>query len=235
MPPESKPPICWSRVALWTGITFAALAVAGYFGSSILLNRYLHSDSFRALLGQKTSAFLATEGEYLPIHCNGFSFYSDGYTGHSAPIKELRADQIRADFEPGALFQGAWQVSNLQIQRVKVALDLVHPPVAQSPVLGNASEPPKRRSWWIPERFELKRARIEETQLAWSPPGREGSLQGMRLLLEPNGRDLVATGYGGTLQQAGWPALKVDHVKLRCRYPDLFLTDSLFQLTARRA
>jgi len=49
-------------------------------------------------------------------------------------------------------------------------------------------------------------------------------------VLEPNGRDLIATGYGGRLQQAGWPALNVDHVKLRCRYPDLFLTDSLFQL-----
>jgi len=234
MPSESKPPIRWSRVALWAGVAVAALGVVGYFGFSIVLNRYLHSDSFRALLGEKTSAFLTSEGEYLPIHCNGFSFYSDGYTARSAaPIKELRADQIRADFEPAALFQGAWQVSNLQIQRVKLVLDPAHafaaPHGSRAPGLLQSASP-QRRSWWIPERFELKRARIEEAQFEWSPPGREGSLQGMRLLLEPTGRDLVATGYGGRLQQAGWPVLKVDHVKLRCRYPDLFLTDSLFQI-----
>ena len=235
MPPE-KSSIRWSRVAVWAGAVVLALAVAGSFGSSMLLNHYLHGDSFRALLGEKTSAFFATEGEYLPIHCNGFSFYSDGYTARGsggAPVKELRMDQIRADFEPAALFQGAWQVSNLQIQRVQVALDLAHPSAAPRSVRAPApleTAPPQRRSWWIPERFELKRARIEETNLEWKPPGREGSLQGMRLLLEPNGRDVVASGYGGCLQQAGWPALKVDHLKLRCRYPDLFLTDSLFHL-----
>ena len=212
----------------WLGGSVAGLAVVGYFGSSILLNHYLHGESFRALLNEKTSAFFATDGEYLPIHCEGFSFYSDRYAARGSngvPVKELRADQIRADFEPGALFQGAWQVSNLQIQRVRVALNTA--PAAPLP-LQTAS--PKRHSRWIPERFELKRARIEETNIEWSPTGREGSLLNMRLVLEPNGRDLIATGYGGRLQQAGWPALNVDHVKLRCRYPDLFLTDSLFQI-----
>jgi len=235
MSPQSKPSVRWSRVAAWIGVAVAALAVVGYFGSSILLNHYLHGDSFRALLNEKTSAFFATDGEYLPIHCDGFSFYSDSYAARGSsgvPVKELRADQIRADFEPGALFQGAWQVSNLQIQRVKVALNTMTPPVsvATLPVSSLPTAPLKPRSWWIPERFELKRAKIEETTVTWSPPGREGSLLNMRLVLEPNGRDLIATGYGGRLQQAGWPALNVDHVKLRCRYPDLFLTDSLFQL-----
>ena len=236
MLPQSKPPLRWGRVSAWTGGAVAALALVGYFGSSILLNHYLHSESFRALLNEKTSAFFATNGEYLPIHSEGFSFYSDsfGARGQSGvPVKELRADQIRADFEPAAIFQGAWQVSNLQIQRVSVALNTAPAPAAlpgsRSP-FALETAPPKARSLWIPERFELKRARIEETNLEWSPPGREGSLRQMRLVLEPNGRDLIATGYGGRLQQAGWPALNVDHVKLRCRYPDLVLTDSLFQL-----
>ncbi|MEI6561214.1 MAG: hypothetical protein WCO68_03915 [Verrucomicrobiota bacterium] len=232
MPPESKPPIRWSHVAAWTGVALAGLAIVGYFGSSILLNRYLRSDAFRALLGEKTSAFFAAEGEYRPIHCNGFSFYSDGYTAHSvggAPLKQLQADQIRADFEPAALFQGAWQVSHLQIQRVNVTLNAAHPPATQPPPPQPAA-PSKPRSRWIPERFELKRAQIETANLAWTPPGRAGSLQGMRLVLEPSGHDVLATGYGGRLQQAGWPVLKVDHIKLRSRYPDLFVTDSLFQI-----
>lgn len=214
----------------WTGGSLAALAIVGYFGASILLNHYLHGEAFRALLNEKTSAFFATDGEYAPIHCDGFSFYSDRYAARGSsgvPVKALWADQIRADFEPGAIFQGAWQVSNLQVQRLKVALNLAPAPPALAPP---PAALPKARSSWIPERFELKRAKIEETHLEWAPPGREGSLVNMRLVLEPNGRDLMATGYGGRLKQAGWPVLNVDHVKLRCRYPDLFLTDSLFQI-----
>ena len=237
MPPESKPPIRWSHVAAWIGVALAALLLVGYFGFSILLNRYLHSDAFRALLGEKTSTLFAAEGEYLPIQCTGASFYSDGYTARSlsgAPFQQLRADQIRADFEPSALFQGAWQVSELQIQRVRVALNTAQAPAAVQPVSPALAPlpaaPQKPRAWWIPERFELKHARIEETNLEWSPTGRAGTLRGMRLLLEPNGHDLLATGYGGRLEQTGWPGLKVDHIKLRCRYPDLFLTDSLFQI-----
>ena len=232
MPPESNPPIRWSHVAAWAGAALAALAVIGYFGSSILLNRYLRSDAFRALLGEKTSAFFTAEGEYRPIQCNGFSFYSDGYTARGpagARVKELQADQIRADFEPAALFQGAWQVSHLQIQRVNVTLNGAHSSAAETPAPLPA-EPQKPRSRWIPERFELQRAQIETANLAWAPPGRAGSLQGVRLVLEPNGHDVLAIGYGGRLQQTGWPVLKVDHIKLRCRYPDLFLTDSLFQI-----
>ena len=233
-----KPTLRWGRLVAWTGGAMAVLVLVVYFVASFLLNRYLHSEAFRALLNQKTSAFLAADGQYLSIQCNGFSFYSDGYSARGASgtlLKALQADQIRADFEPAALFEGAWQVSSLQIQRVKVELGNPSEPTTAisgaAAFLASPSSPPLRHSSWIPERFELQRTQIQETELAWTPPGREGSLKQMRLILEPSGHDLIATGFGGRLQQAGWPALRVDHLKVRCRYPELFLTDSLFHLS----
>ena len=233
--PQNNPSRRWGRVFSFVGIGTFFFAGIAYISASFLLNRYLHGEAFRTLLNEKTAAFLGTDGEYMPIQCNGFSFYSDSYAARekAGAFKELRADQIRADFEPGAIFQGAWQVNNLQIQRVKVVLGdgitPTYPSSALSTVTPLQAEPP-RASGWIPNRFNLQHARIEEVNLVWSPPGREGSLRQMRLTLEPSGRDLLATGYSGVLQQAGWPALNVDHIKLRCRYPDLFITDSLFQL-----
>lgn len=234
--PSPRAPLSWGRIAAWTGGTVAALTLFGYFGFNFWLNRYLQSEGFRALLNEKTSALFQAQGEYLPIRRTGFSFYSDGYMARGnagTPLKELQADQIRADIEPGAIFDGAWQVSSLQIQRLKVtlreasekAVPLIPPSLSVQP----PSETP--RSSWIPDRFELKRARIEETEIAWMTAlGNRGSLDKMRVILEPNGHELIAAGYGGRLQQAGWPTLSVDHMKLRFRSPELFITDSQLKL-----
>ena len=232
---SSRPsPIRWGRVALWLLGGAALLAVAGYFSFSFWLNHYLQSGAFRELLNRKTSTFFHAEGEYMPIQRNGFSFYSDGYAAHGkagAPLKDLRADQIRADFASPPVTQGAWQVSSLQIQRLKIDLGEGSHPVAESDAAESGKAAPSLGgSSWVPDRFELKHARIEETNLEWSPLGRAGNLRQMRVMLEPDGRDLVASGYGGQLRQAGWPAIQVDHVKLRCRYPDLFITDSLMKI-----
>jgi len=235
--PPVRQPIRWGRVAAWTGGALTLLAFVGYFLSTFLLNRYLRSEAFRTLVSEKTAAFFRVEGEYQPIHNNGFSFYSDGYDARGeagSPLKGLRADQIRADFEPAALFEGAWQVSNVQIQRVKITLSNLSPqPTAPAFGFGapsSAAASSGRQFSWIPNRFELKRARIEEADFQWSAPVGTGSLRQMRLLLEPSGHDLLVTGYGGRLQQAGCPEFTVDHLKLRCSPQRLFLTDSLLHL-----
>ena len=236
MLPQSKTPLPWTRYAAWTGGALVLLGCLAYFGASVWLNHYLHGETFRTLINHKTSALLDAEGEYTPIQREGFSFYSDSYTAWGkagAPLKELRADQIRAEFEPAAVFSGAWQVSSLQIQRLKIALGNLQGPAAKpasfalSPVQ-NAPETPRSR--WIPDRFELKSAHIEEAEMQWSWPGREGKIRRVRLKLEPDGRDVHVTGYGGRLEQAGWPALSVDYVKFRYRVQDIFLTDSLFHI-----
>lgn len=232
---SSRAPRSWGRIAAWSAGSLLLLALVAYFSFSFLLNQFLHSEAFRVLLNERTSAFFKADGEYLPIQCNGFSFYSDGYSArgfNGTAVKELRADQIRADFEPVAVFEGAWQVSQLQVQKVKVVLrapDQTIPDASAIVVPPSATEVTPRASW-IPHRFELQRARIEEAHLEWSPPGGAGSLTQMRLILEPNGHELVATGYGGQLNQTGCPVLKVDHVRLRCRYPELFITESQLQL-----
>ncbi len=204
-----------------------------------MLNSYLRGEAFRALLNAKTSALLAADGAYAPIQRQGFSFYSEHYTARGLPgtaLRDMGAEQIRADFEPGAVFHGAWRIGALQIQRLHAALDFpgASPTPAAPEAFPSPARPPAgRSSGWLPERFELQRARIEEAAFTWTLPGAAqnvGSLRQMRLLVEPSGPDWTATGLGGLLEQAGWPALRVDHLKLRYRCPDLFLTDSLFEL-----
>jgi len=249
MVPSQKPSFRWTRAAVWIGCGLVVLGFLGYFCASIWLNNYLRGEAFRTLLNTKTSALFAAEGAYTPIQRQGFSFYSDTYEAKGLPgtaIRTLGAEQIRAEFEPAAVFHGAWRVSALQIQRVRAVLDFPGAFRAPSPSrVANAvpdlalspypTLPSTARPWWVPERFELQQARIEEAALAWTLPGTDrpsgGSLRQMRLVVEPSGPDWIATGLGGFLEQEGFPTARVDHVKLRYRAPDLFLTDSLFELS----
>ncbi|MDD5351166.1 MAG: hypothetical protein PHQ12_13225 [Chthoniobacteraceae bacterium] len=239
---EPKPSFRWKRAAAWTALAAVILAFLGYFTASMLLNSYLRGEAFRALLNAKTSALFAAEGAYAPIQRQGFSFYADNYAAKGLPgtvLRDLGAEQIRAEFEPAAVFHGAWRIGSLQIQRLHAAFTLPGASPTPSAARFEVSPPPspapasaRRAPGWVPDRFELRKARIEEAVLTWGEPGAatgSGSLRGMRLTVEPDGADWSALGLGGTLEQAGLPALRVDHVKLRYRAPDLFLNDSLLE------
>ena len=206
---------------------------------SLWLNSYLHSDAFRELLSHKTSVMFQADGQYLPFRWTGFSVYSDGYQAHgelAAPFRELQADQIRAEFQPQGVFHHAWQIDELTIQRLQIKFWRRDGMEVQPIVAGNterldtgASEVP--RSLWIPDRLELRRVQIHDANLSWSLPGQTGGVRQVRVTIVPDDRAWVATGSGGQLRQTGWPALNVDHVRLRYQAPELFITDGQLKLS----
>jgi len=214
----------------------------GCLAFSFWLNSYLHSDAFRALLSRKTSTLFQADGQYLPFRWTGFSVYSDGYQARGAagaPFRELQADQIRAEFQPQGLFHHAWQIDELMIQRLQVSLGSEtptaartepRPPAAQSSMEGKPPGEP-RRSSWIPDRLELRRTQIQDVNLFWSLPGQTGSVRQVRATIEPEDRAWAVTGAGGQLRQTGWPALNIDHVRLRYQSPELFITDGQLKLS----
>ena len=217
----------WRRILVWTAAAAAALGVIGWLVLAWMLNSYLRSDAFRTLVGQKTSAFLHADGQYMPFHWTGFSVYSDGYLARGepgAPFRELRAGQIRAEFQPQGVLHHAWQIDDLTIQRLEIRLGRPEETASIPP----AAARPSRRSW-IPDRLELRRTQIQQVDLSWSASGHTGNVRQVRATIEPEDRAWVATGYGGQLRQPGWPLLNLDHVRLRYQPPELFITDG--QLT----
>jgi hypothetical protein len=210
---------------LFSGIGAVLLVVVAGIGVSLWLNSYLHSDRFRTLVGKKTSEFLRADGQYMPFHWSGTSVYSDGYAARGLPgcmFSELRADQIRAEFEPQGIFHRAWQINDLTVQRLQVTFG----ETGKSGALGAARPTGMEESSWTPNRLELQRTQIQDVNLSWS----NGSLRQMRLTVEPEGTAWVGRGFGGQIWQEGWPAVNVDSARVRFQEPVLFVTESTLKL-----
>ena len=230
----TRPKRSWIRILLISLAVVAGLLVLLFFISSFVLSYYLHSDAFRIFLNKKTSTFFRAEGQYQPVHWSGFSFYSDGFEAQGQPdslLARLRADQIRAEFYPRGIFHRAWQINNLEIQRLRVGFGWGA--LTANPQPSPAPEMPPAQpagSSWLPDRLEILRVQIEQTDLNWMLSGKEGGLRGSRVKMEPDGKAWLADATGGELYQGGYPALGIDHLKIRYQHPDLFINDALLKL-----
>jgi hypothetical protein len=208
------------RIASLVLLGAAVILVLAFFVGYLGLNSYVRGDSFRKLVGQKTSAWLRGDGEYMPFHWSGASVYSDGFEAKGRAgswFTHLRADQIRAEFHLRGILRRAWQVNELEIQRLQVTLGK---PAGQ-PVAESAPTATRSPSRWSPNRFELREARIVDANLDWG----SGTVKRVKLTIRPEARSWNLSARGGELRQTGWPVASIESAKLRYQERRLFITE----------
>lgn len=116
------------KMGRWVLITVVALLAALAVGVAMLhvaVNRWLASEEFRAWASREVSGALGVEGEFLPPRWSQASVYSDGFFGKGSPgggMSSIRADQVRAQFDPRGFFEGVWRLDSLQAGRVTIDL-----------------------------------------------------------------------------------------------------------------
>ena len=94
------------------------LIVLGALVASLMISRFLRSEAFRKLMGVKTGEALYSEASYSPLNWSGPSMFVDSLqaTGlEGSIVQSLRADQVRADVNWRAIFQGAWRVDQIHV------------------------------------------------------------------------------------------------------------------------
>jgi hypothetical protein len=223
-----------SRKAQWLlfgSLGLGVLIVVGALSFVLWVQSYLRSEPFRKSIARKTSDFLKVEGAYLPFHWSGFSVWSEGFTAQGGPgasFTDFRADQIGAEFNPRSLFQKAWQIDQLQIQRLQVTLGARAPlPAHAEERAGGPSTPPPHSESSNP--VDLRRVVIQEMNVKW-PGAAAGEISNVQLTLTPEGQEWNVTGTGGRLIQKDWPVLNINQFKSRYRSPQLVVTDARFRM-----
>ena len=236
------------RTLLWFFIAMFVLTAAGFIGMRAWFNSFLRGEEFRRLVSRATSDAIQAEGEYDPFHFEGTTIYTDGFHAKNGGLfEELRADRLRAEFNLRGIFNHAWQIDEVEMQRLSVSLEShrqggvpVEPDENRKP--GHAegkshlpSSPPtstrgEKSSGWLPSRLDLRKALIREANLRWLQNGPErGSVEGAALTITPENGAWAMEGEGGRVRQAGWPDLDLQRIKLRYKHPSLFITESEFK------
>jgi hypothetical protein len=231
-PPEKKSRPLLGRVALWSLPLLFVLLVAAVLVGRAWINAYLQGSAFRELVGGLASKRLKASSEFQPFHLSGTTIYSDAFRAEGsakAAFSQLDADQIRAEINLRGLWQRAWEVDEISLQRLRVSLG--HPfgaPVAELPDdFSPEQKPPAApRSGWLPNRVDLRRVVIRETDLKWGEgTAQSGAVNGAAVTLTPDGDGWNIFCEGGKVTQQGGPELTIDQVRLRYQSPSLFITD----------
>ena len=221
--------------AIWISLaSVLVLIVLGALTVSLIVSQFLRSEAFRKLMGAKTGEALYSEASFSPLSWSGSSMFVDSLqaTGlEGSIVQSLRADQVRADVNWRAIFQGAWRVDQIQV----VSFDATFRPGSIIPKESmEGSRPPPRTgiTSWLPTRFEVGELDIGRARLHFrSQRGAEmASLQNTALDIYPDGAGWAIDGKGGLLSVSKLPALKVVSFRSRTQGDMFFLTNGEFRL-----
>ncbi len=202
-----------------------ALGAFSFIVLSIVLLRlgfsaYLNSSTFRKKISDMTAHALKANGDFQALHLAGSTIYSDGFLAQgtdAAFFSKLCADQLRADFNWRGLLRRAWQIDDFEVQRLEVNF-AERQPAPQPREPRDKITKPSSGGWTL----DLRKANVRESRWTWDG----GAIDGTAFTLTPFDNAWRIDAQGGTLAQAGWPALRIESARLRYQSPSLFISDS---------
>ncbi len=204
-------------------MVFALAAVAGL---KLWADHYLRSDGFRRFVGAKLSSTLKAETDLAPFQYQGLTVFSDHLEARGtlrAPFARLRMDHLRAVFSTRRIWEGVWQIEELEVAKLEVALEgtrTVEPVSADlSNTKGPGSSDTRITQGWLPNRVEIGTAGIKDATLTW----KDGRLAGTALQVKPADGGWEIGGTGGSLAHGSLPKLSLDTLRVRYREPFLFV------------
>lgn len=224
-----------SRLYWWLSLGgLAVVLVIVLVAGAAWIRGFLRSEDFRRLVDDKTGAALRSETVYEPFRWSGSSVFSDSLQGKGlagSPVQTFRADQLRAEVNWRAIFDGAWRVDEINVgyfegtfrQPVRVE---------SAPTTPAPTASPTGLRKYLPQRFELGTLQVAQARLGFlDSQGVEAlSVKDSTLKLHPEGAGWVINGQRGTLLVRDLPPLAIDSFRSRLQKEAFFLTDAQLRL-----
>ncbi len=209
------------------------LVLAGYFALTKAIEHYLNDGALAEAIGKKTAVILKADAGYLPIFWRGMTVRSDGLLVRGKPpngLTELRAPNLRASCSLRDLWQRKFVINRLQADRLEVAYGAaaagkLTAVLSAEPALQPQVEQPS------PVKVEIRETIVRTMSLYWG--GKAEAVGGLRDVLVkfyPSGPDLDGVGTGGTVQQTGWPELRIVRVETHYAKPRLEIRAARFAI-----
>ena len=220
---RSKP---WVRFLLWSiPIGFVVLVIV-LFVAKAAIDQYLRSDGFRQFVSRKAGDTLHADAELTPLSYSGSNIFADDFRAQGGPdaaFAKLDVEQIRTELSLRRFFDKVWQVEQFDVQRVRVDFEgprANRPPEPTASPL-TAPKVPDTSTGWLPNRVEIGKATIHDTEITWNG----GGLRDTAIEIQPDGSGWKIVGQGGKIDYAKLPQLDVANLHMRYQAPSLFLNN----------
>lgn len=202
------------------------------------MKSYLHSDDFRAFLGESVGGAIGAETHFELFEWQGMQAQTEGFTAENGGvISSMRADGVQAKVGLSGVRRGVWEVSDLRVKQLDVQMDTRDggQPVAQqdSGVDPSSDTDPGKGegflSGLLPKRAELNSAEIERLNLSVETAG--GSLKASNLIARIDAartQGAFDVNLSDGLIETTWFGSPLDLVSARGKFQDgrIFLTES---------
>lgn len=222
------PRLIWISLAV-----IVVLLASAYVGVSVWIHNYLRSPQFLALVSAKTGDAFRAEATFSPLHWQGSSVYADSLAATGNPgaiVKDIRADQVRADVNWRAIWDGAWRLEQVDVLRFDGTFHPGSPEGGRDPA--NVNPPVQGMAVWLPKRFELGELKISQAHIGFLTP--EGinavDMKDAALLVKPEGAGWTVAGAGGVLNVLHVPELSITSFRTRMQGGAFFLSDAALRL-----
>jgi hypothetical protein len=174
--------------------------------------------------GQRTAStglgkVVKVDGKFAPLRLDGWTIETDSFTSQGWPgeaIGSLNAYGIRAEFEPGAVWRGAYRIGGIQIDRAQISL------VPPNDALKRPIPPKKPRPWYaffLPHRFECGPIVAASAALDFKFQKETAHIHDARVEADLIGKDLKYTATSGVLEFPYLPPLRIERLEMLVTRP----------------
>lgn len=224
-----------------TVLAFSATAVVVFV--YIWLGKLINSPGFSEFLASQAGEAMEAQAELKSLRWNGYSALSEGLVligFKSSKVDQLHAETLRVEWNWRSLFQGAWRIENIEVQKLsatfkikerspseknlsdKIAKGVALPAESEAPSSSTNNEKfPAFLAKWLPARFEFGRLEVLDANLNFDQFGT--TRNALSVVAVENGHDIEAR--GGSLSILGIPPLTLAQCRIRERNGTYFLED----------
>ena len=221
--PKARVKIRWGERIAFAVIVLVMLACIAAWGISLFGYRiakdYAESPAGRRAAGRALGHAIKVDGDFAPLHIDDWKIRTDSFTSKGWPgeaIGSLDAQGIEAEFDPGAVVDGAWRIKYVNIAHATINLrkpdDALKRPV-----------PPKKpRPWFaflLPTRVECGPIISPNAELLYSFQGRLARIHDAQVQADLIGKDLKYTATSGILEMPYLPPLRIQRLEMLVTKP----------------
>jgi hypothetical protein len=206
----------------WLGWS-VGIVVLGLVALWPLNNRataFIQGDGFRTMLDREISKGMKFEGHFDPLRRVGaLGLATDGFQGEHGThtIVSMEAHGVTGWFNPLGIGLRHWELHDLRIARGIIWLQKTDPtPGAPK----GAPSIPWTALFW-PYRVELEDVTCPDADVLFKLSDKESGIYHTQLEITPNGRDFEYDARGGDFKIPSLPGLKVQHIHLLIRKPQM--------------